>query len=176
VRTGRWSATSTGCSRRLAGGDPDASEFLARHGRFFPGARDLDDVIEQLADRMAAMQSLMRSLSPEQRAELQGLMDAALRDDRLRWDLAQLAATLDQLLPGGLGERLRFTGDEALGLESALDRIGEVQSLASLEAELDSVGSPDDLAAIDRVHRSREAELPSFPDLADARRLAGPGR
>ena len=26
-------------------------------------------------------------------------MDALLRDDRLRWDLAQLAATLDQLLP-----------------------------------------------------------------------------
>ena len=33
-------------------------------------------------------------------------MDALLRDDRLRWDLAQLAATLDQLLPGGLGDRV----------------------------------------------------------------------
>jgi uncharacterized protein with von Willebrand factor type A (vWA) domain len=135
---------------RLAGGDPDASDFLARHGRFFPGARDLDDVIEQLAERMAAMQSLMRSLTPEQRAELRDLLDTALRDDRLAWDLAQLAATLDQLLPGGLGERLRFTGDEALGLEPALERIAEVQGLEALAAELEEAGGPEDLAALDR--------------------------
>ena len=49
---------------RIGGGDPDASEFLAKHGRFFPGARTFDDIIEQLAQRMAAMQSLMRSMSP----------------------------------------------------------------------------------------------------------------
>jgi uncharacterized protein with von Willebrand factor type A (vWA) domain len=30
---------------RLAGGEPDASEFLARHGAFFPGAQTLDDII-----------------------------------------------------------------------------------------------------------------------------------
>ena len=95
-------------SRRLAGDEPSQDEvddFLARHGAFFPGARTLDDVVAQLAERMAAMQSLMRSLSPDQRAELDSMMDALLRDDRLRWDLAQLASTLDQLLPGGLGDR-----------------------------------------------------------------------
>ena len=68
---------------RIAGREPDVSEFLARHGRFFPGARTFDDIIEQLAERMAALQSLMRSLSPEQRAELESMMDALLRDDRL---------------------------------------------------------------------------------------------
>ena len=56
---------------RLAGRDPDASDFLAKHGRFFPGAQNLDDIIEQLAQRMAAMQSLLRSMTPQQRAELQ---------------------------------------------------------------------------------------------------------
>ena len=55
---------------RIGGGDPDAREFLAKHGRFFPGAQTFDDIIDQLAQRMAAMQSLMRSMSPEQRAEL----------------------------------------------------------------------------------------------------------
>ena len=71
------------------GGNPDASAFLAQHGQFFPGATSLDDVIAQLADRMAAMQSLLRSMTPGQRAELQDMMDALLRDDRLRWDLAE---------------------------------------------------------------------------------------
>ena len=60
----------------------------------------------------------MRSLTPEQRAELQDTIDALLRDDRLRWDLAQLAANLDQLLPDGLGDRVRFGGDQPLGLEA----------------------------------------------------------
>ncbi|HVA88053.1 MAG TPA: VWA domain-containing protein [Candidatus Saccharimonadales bacterium] len=135
---------------RLAGSDPDASEFLSKHGQFFPGAQNLDDIIEQLAQRMAAMQSLLRSMSPEQRAELQSMMDALLRDDRLRWDLAQLAASLDQLLPGGLGERFRFSGQESLGLEGALQEVGNLQVLENLEAQLDGIGSPGDLADVDR--------------------------
>ena len=32
------------------------------------------------------------------------MMDALLRDDRLRWDLARLASNMDQLMPDGLGE------------------------------------------------------------------------
>ena len=135
---------------RLAGGDPDPSEFLAKHGRFFPGAQTLDDIIEQLAERMTALQSLLQSMTPEQRAELQDAMDALLRDDRLRWDLAQLAATLDQLLPGGLGERFRFGGDEPLGLDGALEQMGTLQALDALENQLDEIGDPSDLAAIDR--------------------------
>jgi len=135
---------------RMAGNDPDASEFLAKHGRFFPGARTLDDVIEQLADRMAAMQSLLRSLTPEQRAELESMTDALLRDDRLRWDLAQLAANLDALMPEGLGDRYRFGGDQPLGLEGALEQIGRLQALDALEDVLGDVTSPDDLTAIDR--------------------------
>ena len=75
---------------------------------------------------MSAMQSLMRSLSPEQRAELDSMMDALLRDDRLRWDLAQLASTLDQLLPGGLGDRMRFRGQESLGLDGALAQLARI--------------------------------------------------
>ena len=89
---------------RLDGDEPSQDRvdaFLAQHGQFFPGAKTLDDIVEQLAERMAAMQSLLASMSPQQRDELQSMMDALLRDDRLRWDLAQLAATLDQLLPGG---------------------------------------------------------------------------
>jgi len=164
---------------RLAGREPDASEFLAKHGRFFPGARTLDDVIDQLAERMAAMQSLMRSLTPEQRAELQGLMDAALRDDRLRWDLAQLAATLDAILPDGLGDRLRFSGDEALGLDAALERIGEIQSLDSLAAALDAVETPTDLADVDRsavrdlVGEEAARDLDGLQQLAETLERAG---
>ncbi|MEO5964229.1 MAG: VWA domain-containing protein, partial [Candidatus Limnocylindrales bacterium] len=141
-------------ARRVQGEEPsqtDVDAFLAKHGAFFPGARTLDDVMDQLAQRMAAMQSLMRSLTPEQRAELQDTMDALLRDDRLKWDLAQLAANLDQLLPGGLGERVRFNGDQPLGLDAALGQLERLQALDALETQLDGADGPGDLGAIDRT-------------------------
>ncbi len=135
---------------RIGGREPDVREFLAKHGRFFPGATSFDDIIEQLAQRMAAMQSLMRSLSPEQRAELESMMEALLRDDRLAVDLAELASNLDLLLPGGLGDRVRFTGDDSLSLDGALAQIARLQAMERLEDALADVTGPADLAAIDR--------------------------
>ena len=138
---------------RLEGREPSqdqVDDFLAKHGRFFPGARTLDDIVEQMTKRMAAMQSLLRSMTPQQRAELQSMMDALLRDDRLRWDLARLASNMDQLMPDGVGEGYDFSGDEPLGLEPALDRIGQLQALDALEDDLGAIESPADLAGLDR--------------------------
>ncbi len=143
---------------RLEGREPSQDEvddFLSRHGQFFPGARTLDDIVEQLTQRMAAMQSLLRSMTPQQRAELQSMMDALLRDDRLRWDLARLAANMDQLMPDGLGEGYDFSGEEGLGLEPALEQIGRLQALDALEDSLADVAGPGDLADLDR-ERVRE--------------------
>ncbi len=136
--------------QRIGGGEPDVREFLAKHGRFFPGAHSFDDIIDQLAARMAAMQSLLRSMTPEQRAELESMMDALLRDDRLLVDLAQLASNLDLLLPGGLGERVPFGGDEPLGLEGALAQIERLAAMDRLEDALSDVERPGDLASLDR--------------------------
>ncbi len=164
---------------RIGGGDPDATEFLAKHGGFFPGARTFDDIIEQLAQRMAAMQSLMRSMSPQQRAELQSMMEALLRDDRILVDLAQLASNLDLLLPGGLGDRLPFGGDEPLGLDGALAQITQLQAMDQLVDALSDVESPANLAAIDRdevrdlLGDDAARELDALDDLA--RRLEEAG-
>jgi uncharacterized protein with von Willebrand factor type A (vWA) domain len=136
--------------QRIGGRDPDVSDFLAKHGQFFPGARSFDDIIDQLAQRMAAMQSLMRSMSPEQRAELESMVEALLRDDRLLIDLAELASNLDLLLPGGLGDRVRFEGDEPLSLDGALAQIARLQAMERLEDALTDIDTPGDLADIDR--------------------------
>jgi uncharacterized protein with von Willebrand factor type A (vWA) domain len=139
-------------SRRLAGDEPAQDEvdaFLGQHGAYFPGAQSLDDIVAQLAERMAAMQSLMRSLSPEQRAELDSMMDALLRDDRLRWDIAQLASTLDQLLPGGLGDRMRFRGQESLDLDGALAQLARIGRIDRLSERLSSLEEPAGIDGID---------------------------
>ncbi len=165
--------------QHLAGAEPDPADFLARHGSFFPGAKTIDDIIEQLAQRMSAMQSLLRSMTAAQRSELNSLIDGLLRDDRLRWDLAQLSATLDQVLPGGLGERVRFGGDEELGLEGALGQLETLGRLETLEAQLDDVGSPADLGAIDReglaelLGDAASHDLDALDDLAARLEAAG---
>ena len=137
---------------RLAGEEPSQDRvdaFLAQHGQFFPGAETLDDIMDQLGERMAAMQSLLQSMSPQQRDELQSMMDLLLRDDRLRWDLAQLAATLDRLLPDGLGQRMRFRGDEPLSLDGALQQMAQLQPMDRLADELVDAGDAGAIADVD---------------------------
>ena len=167
---------------RLDGREPpqgQVDDFLARHGRFFPGAKTLDDIVGQLTERMAAMQSLLRSMSPQQRAELQSMMDALLRDDRLRWDLARLATNLDQLMPDGLGEGYEFSGEEAIGLEPALEQIGRLQELDALEDALADVGETGELGDIDRREVARllgeesSRDLDALDDLAQQLERAG---
>ena len=131
------------------------------------------------------MQSLLRSMTPQQRAELQSMMDALLRDDRLRWDLARLASNMDQLMPDGLGEGYDFSGEEALGLEPALEQIGQLQALDALEdalAEIESPGRPRrarprrasrELLGDGRRARPRRARRPGPP--ARGGRLPRPG-
>lgn len=78
------------------------------------------------------------------------MMEALLRDDRLLADLAQLASNLDLVLPGGLGDRVRFGGEEPLSLDGALAQIARLQSMERLEDALGDVEGPADLDRIDR--------------------------
>ena len=51
--------------------DPSFEEFMAQFGDMFPGnPQNLDELLEQLAQRMAAAQAVWNSLSPEQQAQL----------------------------------------------------------------------------------------------------------
>ena len=52
--------------------DPSFEEFMEQYGDMFPGnPQTLDELLEQLAERMAAAQAVWNSLSPEQQAQLQ---------------------------------------------------------------------------------------------------------
>jgi uncharacterized protein with von Willebrand factor type A (vWA) domain len=72
--------------QRQRGEQPDFEGFMERYGDFFPeNPRDLDELLEVMAQRMAAMQSLLNSMTPEQREQLQGLAEQLLEDMDLRW-------------------------------------------------------------------------------------------
>jgi len=74
-------------------------------------------------------------MSGEQRGELQGMLDSLFQDDRLKWDLARLAANLQQMMPGRPG-RYPFSGDEPLSLQEALQMMQQLEQMDQLERQL----------------------------------------
>ena len=76
------------------GEDPGFEEFMEQFGDFFPeNPQNVEELLEQIARRMAAMQAMMNSMTPEQRAQLQQLSDQLLEDMDLRWQIQQLGRT-----------------------------------------------------------------------------------
>ncbi|GAA2689327.1 vWA domain-containing protein [Actinoplanes palleronii] len=149
-------------------------EFMAKHGQFFPDdPQNVDELIDSLARQAAAAERLMRSLSPQQREELQSLMDQALGDGPLRGQLAEMSDNLRALRPGlnwGRGERMRGSEDlgygdaaAALGeiadLDELLDQLGQEHPGATLDdVDVDAVERQLGRAAADDVRRLRELE------------------
>src|SRR6185437_10356135 len=123
---------------RAEGGEPDFDSFMQKYGDFFPGVNSLDDLIEQMAQRQAQMQALMESMSPEQRQQLQEMVDGLIGDDRLRVDLAELAMNLDALAPSSRRTRFPLTGDEPVSLAEAMHLMGVLQEMDDLENNLRS--------------------------------------
>lgn len=121
--------------QRQEGIEPDFQAFMAKHGQFFPGVESLDQLLNQLAQQQAAMASLLNSMSPAQRQQLENALNQLLRDDRLRADLAQLAANLDRMMPGQ-SPAYPFSGSESLSLQEATRVIRELQGLDTLERQL----------------------------------------
>ncbi|MBI4883978.1 MAG: hypothetical protein HY826_07985 [Actinobacteria bacterium] len=137
--------------RRMRGDDPGFDDFMAQYGDFFPeDPRDLDELLQQLARRMAAMQAMLNSMSPEQRAQLQQLSDQLLSDMDLRWQMDQLGRNLQQLLPEmGWGQQYGFEGSDPMGMAQAMQTMQELGDLDQLENLLRNAASPGALAEAD---------------------------
>ncbi|HYS02569.1 MAG TPA: VWA domain-containing protein [Candidatus Eisenbacteria bacterium] len=124
---------------RMEGRQPDFEGFMRRFGHFF-GAnppRTLDELVQHLERQMAQMESLMQSLSPEMRQELEELIAATFDDPELLAEMAELAAALELLSPrSSLGNRYAFYGSESLPLQEAMGLMGRLQGIEDLEGAL----------------------------------------
>lgn len=131
--------------------DPSFESFMERFGDLFPGnPANLDELLEQLAARMAAAQAMWNSMSSEQRAQLQGLAESLLEDLDLRWQVDRLATNLQRAFPdAGWDQRYRFRGDDPMGMGEATDAAARLRDLDDLESFLRSANSPASLAEVD---------------------------
>jgi uncharacterized protein with von Willebrand factor type A (vWA) domain len=151
---------------REAGQDTSADfgRFMDEFGDFFPeGPETLDELLEQMARQMAAMQSLLSSMSPEQRAQLQGLAEALMEDMDLRWQVDRLSANLRAAFPqAGWSRRYDFGGQDPLGFADAASVMNQLGDMDQLEHLMTTAGSPGALAEVDLS----EAEAMLGPDAA----------
>jgi uncharacterized protein with von Willebrand factor type A (vWA) domain len=132
--------------------------FMQRYGDFFPeNPQSLDELLDALARRAAAASRLLASLSPEQREELAGLMQAALGDLGLEYELSRLGQALRARRPDlPWGEGAPMGGEQPLGLGDATTALEELADLESLEAALaqDYPGASLDDVDMDAVRRA----------------------
>ncbi|MCW2756061.1 MAG: von Willebrand factor, type, partial [Marmoricola sp.] len=124
--------------RHRRGDDPEAvaeqfAEFMDKHGDFFPeNPQNIDELMDALAQRAAAAQRMMNSMTAEQRRELMELSPQACGSPELMAGLNRLDANLQALRPGeDWSGSEQFGGGEGLGLG---DGTGVLQDLAELDA------------------------------------------
>ena len=118
---------------------PHFDRFMRRYGSLFGPDQPAspEELVEYLLGQMAHMESLLRSLSPEVRQELEETLASVFRDDALADELAILASNLQQLRPdGSLGQSFRFDGSEYLGMDEALEVIAQLQKMEELDRQL----------------------------------------
>ncbi|MGH2705475.1 MAG: vWA domain-containing protein [Actinomycetota bacterium] len=152
-------------------GEPyDFRGFMERFGDFFPeNPKTLDELLEALARRLAAMSRLMASLSPEQRRELEELARSVLSDLDLAFEMEQLSDELRSLMPHlPWDEPASGIGDEPMPLAGAVDAIERMSELDELE---EAVAGRYAGATIDDVDEDKLRRALGQPAVADLRRL-----
>jgi uncharacterized protein with von Willebrand factor type A (vWA) domain len=155
-------------------------EFMRDFGDFFPdNPRNLEELVDSLARRMAAAERLMASLTAEQRAELAQLTEDVLDDLDLSAELSRLTDQLRARRPDlPWTGREQMSGEQSLGLADATSALQELADLDGMDAtlsqnypgaRLDDVdeeavrralgrGAVDDLESLRRVERELERQ------------------
>ena len=128
----------------------DFQDFMAKHGEFFPeNPRNIDELLDSLAQRAAAAQRFRNSLSEQQRAELDQLAQQAFGSPSLMNALNRLDAHLQSARPGEDWEgSQRFSGDNPMGMgegAQAMADIAELEQLAEQLSQSYSGASMDDV-------------------------------
>jgi uncharacterized protein with von Willebrand factor type A (vWA) domain len=132
------------------GDDSAFQDFMGKWGQFFPdGIENVDQLAQHLSQQMAAMQSLMESMTPEMRNELDQMISSLFQDGDLQSDLAELMMNLDDLYPTERGDPMPFAGDDPLTLQEALRLMGDMNGLDELERELTEAARNSDASRLD---------------------------
>jgi uncharacterized protein with von Willebrand factor type A (vWA) domain len=147
--------------------------FMAQYGQYFPDSpQNLAELVDSLARRAAAAQRLMDSLTPEQRGELESLMQQALGDAGLAEQMARLQQGLRSARPDlPWGGRQRMDGDQGLGYADATGALAELADLDQLDELLSQDYPGASLEDIDEELIERALGSSAVDDMDQLRRI-----
>ena len=128
----------------------DFDEFMRKHGEQFPeNPQNLDELMDALAQRSAAAQRMLNSMTPEQRDELMSLAAQAFGSPDLMQSLSRLDDNLRSLRPDeDWTGSASFSGDQPAGLGEAT---GIMQDLSDLDALTDQLSQSYPGARMDDI-------------------------
>ncbi|OBF25681.1 VWA domain-containing protein [Mycobacterium sp. ACS4331] len=116
----------------------DFQDFMDKHGEFFPeNPKNIDELLDSLAQRAAAAQRFRNSLSEQQRAELDALAQQAFGSPSLMNALNRLDSHLQAARPGEDWDgSQRFSGDDPLGMGEGAQALADIAELEQLAEQL----------------------------------------
>ena len=122
--------------KKIAGEEPGFEAFMEKYGDMFGDnpPKNLNELLDQMQQQMAATQSLFNSMSPEQQQQLQDMMEGRFGDPELESALAKLSKEMDFLNPKG--KQYNFSGDEDIDLLAAMELMREMADLDELEQQM----------------------------------------
>ena len=135
---------------KLSGREPDFDGFMQQFGSMFgPNPpQSFDELMEMMQQQLAQMQSMLDSMSPEMRRELEDALMSAL-DPGMQRQMAEFASLMEQLMPmDDLRRQYPFLGDDSLTMEQAMEMMRQFQDLDQLEQALQQAlrtGNLDDV-------------------------------
>ena len=137
---------------RLEGKQPDFEQFMQQYGDLFGNnpPQSLEELVAQMQHSIGQMQSLLDSLPPDLRQQLQDLLADKIGDPELQQELSELAQNLEYLYPmRDLRNQYPFRGDEELDLEAAMRLMGHMQAIDELERQIERTQYGGDIEDID---------------------------
>ena len=139
------------------GEDPGFQDFMKEFGDFFPeNPQTIEELLEQIAQRMAAAQAMYNSMTPEQRAQLEQLSQQLMQDMELAEQMGQLSANMQSMFPSLPWEQgYEMQGQDPMGFEQAMQTMRDLGELDQLEDLLRNPSTPQQLAEAD-MDRVRE--------------------
>ena len=160
---------------RERGDQYDFKGFMQRYGDLFPdNPQTLDELLEQMARRIAALSRLLASLSPEQRAELEALAREVLQDMDLAFQVDRLAGALSGMFPEMPWEEPALAGGEdAMPMQATVDALERLSDYEELDRAMraDYAGASLEDVDEERLHRTLGED--SVRDLRRLREIEG---